>query len=63
MQGLRDSATLCPAGHLPREGGDQPAATVLPRLGGCRMGANMTRVISLLAGEMSGRTEGGAVER
>jgi hypothetical protein len=40
------STPLCPAGHLPRKGGDW-----LRR---------RWRQISPLAGEMSGRTEGGA---
>jgi hypothetical protein len=41
-------APLCPAGHLPRMGGDHAVST--------------TRLISPLAGEMSGRTKGGATE-
>ncbi|PAQ01823.1 hypothetical protein CIT25_10260 [Mesorhizobium mediterraneum] len=56
----RDSAPLCPAGHLPHLGGDwqlrRPAQ--LPAL---VVGESGGDPISPLVGEMSGRTEGGAV--
>ncbi|RWN99702.1 MAG: lytic murein transglycosylase [Mesorhizobium sp.] len=51
---------LCPAGHLPHEGGDRPSpppsrtATVAGASGAPKL------PISPLEGEMSGRTEGGA---
>ncbi|RWM25378.1 MAG: lytic murein transglycosylase [Mesorhizobium sp.] len=50
---------LCPAGHLPRKGGDQPASRLSPisDVAG-RCGAPKLP-ISPLEGEMSGRTEGG----
>ncbi|MBA8878109.1 hypothetical protein FHW16_001791 [Phyllobacterium myrsinacearum] len=51
---------LCPVGHLPRKGGDQPS--LLPRtvLRHCKLSENVdVDVISPLAGEMSDRTEGG----
>ncbi|ARP64692.1 hypothetical protein A9K65_015965 [Mesorhizobium sp. WSM1497] len=55
------SAPLWPAGHLPRKGGDRQLQ--LLRLS-CNAG-NLPKAdestISSLAGEMSGRTEGGAV--
>jgi ApbE superfamily uncharacterized protein (UPF0280 family) len=55
---------LCPAGHLPHKGGDQlsfrssPIAHIADRATAEAVGA-----ISPLVGEMSGRTEGGNVER
>ncbi|TKB13786.1 MAG: lytic murein transglycosylase, partial [Mesorhizobium sp.] len=51
---------LCPAGHLPRKGGDQQLG---PQRSSCRVGdwrKQSRHPISPLAGEMSGRTEGGA---
>ncbi|TIM27006.1 MAG: endonuclease domain-containing protein, partial [Mesorhizobium sp.] len=52
---------LCPAGHLPRKGGDRPSLHVFANLQRCKMSAGRKLPISPLAGEMSGRTEGGAV--
>ena len=56
-------APLWPAGHLPHEGGDWLSSTVLPisNVGGWRKQSSSP--ISPHVGEMSGRTEGGAVER
>jgi hypothetical protein len=57
-------APLCPAGHLPLKGGDQQRHAPTPILQ-CRWLAAWfdVGVISPLEGEMSGRTEGGDVER
>jgi hypothetical protein len=56
-------APLCPAGHLPHEGGDQPAAR-LSAIGVFDEEARRSKLlISPRVGEMSGRTEGGNVER
>ncbi|RWM14238.1 MAG: lytic murein transglycosylase, partial [Mesorhizobium sp.] len=54
---------LCPAGHLPRKGGDRMSRRVSPTISvaGCPAGPKLP--ISPLAGEMSGRTEGGVPER
>ena len=54
---------LCPAGHLPRKGGDwQLRRQFLPgKL--CNWRKPRRHLISPLAGEMSGRTEGGAQAR
>ncbi|RWH77709.1 MAG: hypothetical protein EOQ86_19300 [Mesorhizobium sp.] len=55
---MRDSAPLCPAGHLPPKGGDWPSpppsrtATVAEASGAPNL------PISPQVGEMSGRTEG-----
>ena len=54
---------LCPAGHLPRKGGDRPSSTASPILNVAERAAAPKLPISPLAGEMSGRTEGGATER
>ncbi|RWK56765.1 MAG: hypothetical protein EOR48_06240 [Mesorhizobium sp.] len=55
------SHPLCPAGHLPRKGGDLRAR----RLSRISTTAGMSQAsklpISPLAGEMAGRPEGGAV--
>ncbi len=62
---LAQPAPLCPAGHLPHKGGDQLGARSSHQIrrptkhilfGGAKVGP---LVISLLVGEMSGRTEGG----
>ena len=58
----RDSAPLCPAGHLPHKGGDQMARPLSPIF---EVEDEVTKPelpISPLMGEMSGRTEGGAKE-
>ncbi|TIN30405.1 MAG: hypothetical protein E5Y31_07615 [Mesorhizobium sp.] len=58
----RDSTPLWPAGHLPRKEGDRPSSRLSPITNFAR-GVRPTKLpISPLAGEMSGRTEGGAVE-
>ncbi|PBC05749.1 hypothetical protein CK220_00715 [Mesorhizobium sp. WSM3860] len=56
-------APLCPAGHLPHKGGDQPSPAISPitHVGGTSGAPKQP--ISPLVGEMSGRTEGGAKER
>ena len=56
-------APLCPAGHLPRKGGDSLAALVSPIVSAEEWRNHQRQPISPLAGEMSGRTEGGAKER
>ena len=38
---LRDSAPLCPAGHLPRKGGDRPAALISPIVNDAGMARRM----------------------
>ncbi|TIN30706.1 MAG: lytic murein transglycosylase [Mesorhizobium sp.] len=60
-QTRRLNTPLCPAGHLPRKGGDQPSA--LPsRTSSIEERARPLKLpISLLAGEMAGRQEGGAL--
>ncbi|GGA87527.1 hypothetical protein GCM10011491_14040 [Brucella endophytica] len=60
----RDSAPLCPAGHLPRKGGDWLMRRTALILLHPRLMPNVDEgVISPLAGEMPGRAEGGDVER
>jgi len=49
---------LCPAGHLPLKGGDQPLVAISPIVEGWGHRAKLP--ISPLEGEMSGGTEGGA---
>ncbi|TPI22687.1 hypothetical protein FJW10_04485 [Mesorhizobium sp. B4-1-1] len=56
-------APLCPAGHLPHEGGDQPSSRLSPTVHCAGLSGAPKQPISPLVGEMSGRTEGGAVER
>jgi len=54
-------APLCPAGHLPHEGGDRPSRLGFANRRRCRKsGGGNGRPISPRVGEMSGRTEGGA---
>src|SRR5262245_1108420 len=56
-------APLCPAGHLPRKGGDQPSLLLSPIANIAESAPNeAASLISPLAGEMSGRTEGDNVE-
>ncbi|TGP89984.1 hypothetical protein EN856_24180 [Mesorhizobium sp. M8A.F.Ca.ET.213.01.1.1] len=55
-------APLCPAGHLPHEGGDWMSSSPSPISNVARMSGAPKLPISPLVGEMSGRTEGGAVE-
>ena len=56
-------APLCPAGHLPHKGGDQPTVRFSPIAGIAEGTMGVKLPISPLVGEMSGRTEGGAKER
>ncbi|GLS31463.1 hypothetical protein GCM10007937_31730 [Mesorhizobium albiziae] len=56
-------APLCPAGHLPHKGGDWPATFPSPTFNVAERAATPKLPISPLVGEMSGRTEGGNVER
>ncbi|ECI7686021.1 lytic murein transglycosylase, partial [Salmonella enterica subsp. enterica] len=51
---------LCPAGHLPLKGGDQPSQRLSPITNVEEYTPSMTRVISPLEGEMPDRAEGGA---
>ncbi|TIV46842.1 MAG: lytic murein transglycosylase, partial [Mesorhizobium sp.] len=51
---------LCPAGHLPRKGGDRLPQFPSPIAGAAKFVPSQKLLISPLAGEMSGRTEGGA---
>ncbi|RWL94122.1 MAG: lytic murein transglycosylase [Mesorhizobium sp.] len=50
---------LCPAGHLPRKGGDQTSRWLSPISNAGGKAPSAPLPISPLAGEMSGRTEGG----
>ncbi|PTE06116.1 lytic murein transglycosylase, partial [Mesorhizobium helmanticense] len=52
-----------PAGHLPHEGGDWLSLWLSPIFSLARREPAPQLPISPLVGEMSGRTEGGAVER
>ncbi|TIP74490.1 MAG: hypothetical protein E5X53_02305 [Mesorhizobium sp.] len=54
---------LCPAGHLPRLGGDRPSSLISPIVNPEKEELSAELPISPLVGEMSGRTEGRAVER
>ncbi|RWM22192.1 MAG: hypothetical protein E5X53_23835 [Mesorhizobium sp.] len=56
-------APLCPAGHLPHGWGDWTARRLSPIVGVARMSVAPKLPISPQVGEMSGRTEGGAVDR
>ncbi|TKB06417.1 MAG: hypothetical protein E5V75_34915 [Mesorhizobium sp.] len=53
---------LCPAGHLPRKGGDQMSPWLSPISDAGGKAPSVKLPISPLAGEMSGRTEGGGKE-
>ncbi|QKC61258.1 lytic murein transglycosylase [Mesorhizobium loti] len=53
------STPLCPAGHLPRKGGDRMLSLLSPMTSAARKAPRSKLLISPLAGEMSGRTEGG----
>ncbi|RWM97520.1 MAG: hypothetical protein EOR84_12235 [Mesorhizobium sp.] len=55
-------APLCPAGHLPHLGGDRPSPPPSPISNAAGRNGALRLPISPLVGEMSGRTEGGAVE-
>ncbi|AZV19618.1 hypothetical protein EJ079_11605 [Mesorhizobium sp. M7A.F.Ce.TU.012.03.2.1] len=56
-------APLCPAGHLPRLGGDWLPSAISPIANAAGVSEASKLPISPLVGEMSGRTEGGAKER
>ncbi|TPK40926.1 lytic murein transglycosylase [Mesorhizobium sp. B2-4-2] len=51
---------LCPAGHLPRKGGDRLLSRASPVISIEYHERALTLPISPLAGEMAGRPEGGA---
>ena len=53
---------LCPAGHLPLKGGDQPSIPLQLVATVARLSPTSKLLISPLEGEMSGRTEGGAID-
>ncbi|TIQ36994.1 MAG: hypothetical protein E5X48_08420 [Mesorhizobium sp.] len=53
-------APLCPAGHLPRKGGDWPSRQPSQISNVAEWAAAQKPLISPQVGEMSGRTEGGA---
>ncbi|TKB23121.1 MAG: hypothetical protein E5V67_34430, partial [Mesorhizobium sp.] len=54
-------APLCPAGHLPHLGGDWQLGRPRSDLRGWRLAKAVAKSDLPLVGEMSGRTEGGAV--
>ncbi|TPJ55773.1 lytic murein transglycosylase [Mesorhizobium sp. B2-6-1] len=53
------STPLCPAGHLPRKGGDQLLSRPSPATSDAGDVSAPKLPISPLAGEMAGRPEGG----
>ena len=55
-------APLCPAGHLPHEGGDRLSFASSQILNLVEEAEAPKRLISPLVGEMAGRPEGGAKE-
>jgi hypothetical protein len=63
MMYLPYGAPLCPAGHLPHEGGDRLSPRLSPIASVAGRAPPHELPISPLVGEMSGRTEGGATER
>ncbi|TGR20117.1 lytic murein transglycosylase [bacterium M00.F.Ca.ET.141.01.1.1] len=56
-------APLCPAGHLPHEGGDRLPSRLSSIFYVARREPSRKLPISPQVGEMPGRAEGGAVER
>ncbi|RUX18864.1 lytic murein transglycosylase [Mesorhizobium sp. M2A.F.Ca.ET.042.01.1.1] len=52
---------LCPAGHLPLKGGDWMSRRLSPIANVAGWAQSAKLLISPLEGEMSGRTEGGAI--
>ncbi|RWC29171.1 MAG: lytic murein transglycosylase [Mesorhizobium sp.] len=56
---MRPATPLCPAGHLPRKGGDWLSRMVSPIAGLAESVPSMKLPISPLEGEMPGRAEGG----
>ncbi|RUX25537.1 hypothetical protein EOA13_27110 [Mesorhizobium sp. M7A.F.Ca.US.011.01.1.1] len=63
QRGRHLSTPLCPAGHLPRKGGDRMSFLLSPIANDVGRAPQLKLPISPLAGEMSGRTEGGVKER
>ncbi|RWC53649.1 MAG: lytic murein transglycosylase [Mesorhizobium sp.] len=59
--GLRATAPLCPAGHLPLTGGDWPLGFSSPITEVEKGVATLPLLISPLEGEMAGRPEGGGL--
>ncbi|RWN24883.1 MAG: hypothetical protein EOR95_30780 [Mesorhizobium sp.] len=59
----RDSAPLCPAGHLPPLGGRSAVVPASANFQHRSRSATPKLPISPQVGKMSGRTEGGAKER
>ncbi|TIL41020.1 MAG: lytic murein transglycosylase [Mesorhizobium sp.] len=53
------STPLCPAGHLPRKGGDRMSLRLSSISSVEKLALSRTLPISPLAGEMPGRAEGG----
>ncbi len=58
-----DGAPLCPAGHLPHEGGDRPSPPDSPFTRTVEREPTLELLISPLVGEMAGRPEEVARER
>ncbi|RWQ58097.1 MAG: hypothetical protein EOS83_13010 [Mesorhizobium sp.] len=56
-------APLCPAGHLPHEGGDRRSSRLSAISNVAGLSEAVKLPISPLVGEMAGRPEGGAKER
>ncbi|TPL02835.1 lytic murein transglycosylase [Mesorhizobium sp. B2-4-16] len=52
---------LCPAGHLPRKGGDWMSRPLSPNINVAGKAPPAELLISPPCGEMPGRAEGGAV--
>ncbi|RWC24399.1 MAG: hypothetical protein EOS56_13390 [Mesorhizobium sp.] len=63
MSGFRPGTPLWPAGHLPRKGGDRLVRWLSPITSVAGWATRLKLPISPLAGEMSGRTEGGVKDR
>ncbi|RWF38447.1 MAG: hypothetical protein EOS65_23345 [Mesorhizobium sp.] len=63
MNGFRPGTPLWPAGHLPRKGGDWLPPRRRPSCNAGDWRKHSFQLISPLAGEVSGRTEGGVKER
>ncbi|TPK16441.1 lytic murein transglycosylase [Mesorhizobium sp. B2-5-7] len=59
-EALRPATPLCPAGHLPRKGGDWLSSAISPISNLAGFAPSVKSPISPLAGEMPGRAEGGA---
>ncbi|RUU17338.1 lytic murein transglycosylase [Mesorhizobium sp. M7A.F.Ca.US.014.04.1.1] len=63
MRCWRDSAPLCPAGHLPLKGGDRTASLLSPISDVEEKNGGIENANLPLEGEMPGRAEGGAKDR